>query len=389
MRAEVDRKSLVRALRLLLGVVPKRTIRPILQQVHVSVLEGVMTLQTTDLERRASVCLLAREAEDGAATVPAREFGEVVRGSKNAIVVVALHDDAASRRIVVAGVSLTGEDPETFPEAPDTKYSKVATVGVAAFREVLRRTTFAVASEETRYAVNGLRLRLEGDSLQAAATDGWRLSVACAASYWRTSAAAAVIPLSTAELLQRALPKTSDDLNFWVSENVAYFSWCEGASTFAVQTQLLVSRFPDVEGVIPTEKDCRTWVKVDAVALAQAVSQAAAGSSDDMRCVVLHVEDERLGSGKELRVTGECTTKHAEGAAEVLDGTGPSCSVGMNPDFLLEALKHAEGTVWVGFQTESKGRGFGKRRGESLRPDELPVRFDLPWTYVLMPISGS
>ncbi len=88
---------------------------------------------------------------------------------------------------------MSGFDEEAYFELP-----------ARAFRELVRRTVFATDTESTRYALGGVLLEVDGDTITAVATDGRRL--ACMKSEgksvngYQTVGATAIVPAKTLSL---------------------------------------------------------------------------------------------------------------------------------------------------------------------------------------------
>ena len=65
---------------------------------------------------------------------------------------------------VNAGASkykLRGTPAEEFPALPKFKESGQVKIGQSKFREMLRKTSYAISSDETRIVLNGLFIKLE------------------------------------------------------------------------------------------------------------------------------------------------------------------------------------------------------------------------------------
>lgn len=390
------------AFKVLREAVPARTVRPILSNVRAQVSPGgSCLLHATDLELQACVFLTARDLQPGSALLPAKWSSDVVKATPTEYVTAFLPDGEHSR-VSVAGAVAVADNPELFPSIAEmTGDILLFEVDSGDLLQVIERVEFAAAREETRYAINGIRLRqtATGD-LEANATDGRRLSIASCPMRQHTSkfpdGSGMVLPIRVVLALKRHLPsgkkRTPVMIRFgaWSSVAGAYytsvsFSWVSEFGTVELTSRLLESRFPDVDGVVPALATGTTKVLVDAAELIAAVEQAAVASAPELRMVAIGVGE--FG----LIVSAQTSTAKASApcAAEVL---GRDCSVNLNPDYLIEALdtlpKGAK--VWIRLASEDGP----KKARVAADPCALPVRFDLgakdgSWLVVQMPISGS
>src|SRR5260370_38335212 len=70
-----------------------------------------------------------------------------------------------------------GEDPGDFPDVPAFSGDSCHELPAGMLREMIRRTVFAAATENPRYALTGILWELDGPKARLVATDGRRLAV--------------------------------------------------------------------------------------------------------------------------------------------------------------------------------------------------------------------
>lgn len=190
MKASTDRASLLSALRFLRPAVPRKSPKAALPCALLSVAEGaegraLLSLRGTDLELEACASVSAADVEPGSATVELSALLDTLRGSKAER--VSLSVDVEAWRLSVslsdgACLSLSlGVDVEEYPCAQEQPSDGAAAVlDPLTLRDALSLSAFAAAREPGRYAMHGVRFKVEGDGLRCVATDGRRLSVASA-----------------------------------------------------------------------------------------------------------------------------------------------------------------------------------------------------------------
>lgn len=359
-----DRNALQEAVTVVSSVVPVKTTKPILQNLLVRADDDGITLFATDLEMAARVQLDAvKVAKKGSALLPARETAALLRELGDPT--VTLESSELRCRIESGGGSfmLLGENPEEYPEESRGKAGKRIEIPAGQMLRMSQETIFAAAREETRYAINGVLLDCGAGCLRLVATDGRRLAI----SYQNLDTKVefkVVVPLRALNTIARALPEDGKEpLVIEVGDKQITFT----IGSTQLQSQLLETRFPDYEGVLPKSAD--TTVELPRAVLESALRRAAVLAPADMRMVRFEVGD------GQLRLTAESSTRgRADVTVEaVVKGAGGS--INFNPDYILEALRVCK----------------MEHVRLDMSDDSMPAKFTLgeSFTYVVMPISGA
>jgi DNA polymerase-3 subunit beta len=364
-----DRQQLHDAFSVVASIAPSKTTRPILQQVLATADGDTLTLFATDLEMSAKVVLdQVKVDRPGTILLPARETSALLKELTDPTISLSSSEQRSTLESGAGSFVLLGGRPEEYPEP--TKLEGASTVELSAgrFVEMVRKTSFAAAREETRYAINGVLVELVGGSLRLVATDGRRLALVHDTpddAPGESEDLRAVVPLQVLQTLVRALSEAEDDerLRLHVSERQIGF---EAGNTTLV-SQLLDNRFPDYEGVIP--KACETTVDIDKAMLDRNLRKVAILSRGDVRMVQFKFE------GSSLQLSAESSGVGRGEVTMEVDVRGPGGSISFNPDYVLDALKTGNREVVQLDMTD----------------EQTPARFTLgeSYTYVLMPISGS
>src|SRR5438132_7652158 len=120
-----------------------------------------------------------------------------------------------------------GEEPGDFPDVPAFTGDKYHELPAGMLREMIRRTIFAAAVENPRYALTGVLWELEGESARLVATDGRRLAVAngpaTAHGTHTTKDHPHVVPTKAMQLLERNLQDPDELVRVCLRPNEALF----------------------------------------------------------------------------------------------------------------------------------------------------------------------
>lgn len=364
MKILCDRTALLEAVNVVSTVVPLKSPKPVLQNLLLRADGEGITLFATDLEMAARVQLdSVKVSKKGTVLLPAKETGALLRELSDPT--VTLESTEQRCRIESGGGSfvLLGEDPEQYPDESQVKSGKRLDVPSGRMLRMIQETMFAAAREETRYAINGVLIDAAAGCVRMVATDGRRLAI----SYENVDTKVefkVVVPLRALNTLSRALVEGSKDpLRVEVGDKQIVFT----TGRMQLVSQLLETRFPDYNGVLP--KSAETTVEVQRAVLESAVRRASILCATEMRMVRFEVGDQSL------RMTAESSGR---GRADVtVDAVvkGAGGSINFNPDYILEALRQSQmETIRL-----------------DMSDDSMPAKFTLgeSFTYVVMPISGA
>lgn len=367
MKILCDRAALLEAVSVVSSVVPSKTTKPILQNVLLRADSDGISLFATDLEMAAKVRLESvKVSKEGTALLPGKETAALLRELSDPTVTLESADLRC--RIESGGGSfvLLGEDPEQFPSEAKTQSAKRLEIPAGVLLRMIQETMFAAAREETRYAINGVLVDAGSGSVRLVATDGRRLAISYENDVQGIAETEfkAVVPLRALATLARALDEDSKEtMSVEVGDKQIVFN----TGQMQLVSQLLDTRFPDYEGVMPKAAD--TTVEVQKAVLEGALRRAAILCSAEMRMVRFEVGDQSM------RMTAESS---ARGRADVsIDAVvkGAGGSINFNPDYILEALRQSD---------------LDQVRLD-MSDDSMPAKFTLgeSFTYVVMPISGA
>src|SRR5207237_8131167 len=97
------------------------------------------------------------------------------------------------------------------PPLPKFEGAKVVTMRQKDLRDGLRKTSYAISTDETRYVLNGVLFSFKDNKLTLVATDGRRLAMAdIELEFPRSHESALIIPTKAVTELQRLLSDDGD-----------------------------------------------------------------------------------------------------------------------------------------------------------------------------------
>jgi DNA polymerase-3 subunit beta len=313
---------------------------PILSGILVRTTDDGLELAGSDLELTIRVSAAAECDGTGAAVLPARLFGDIVRALEPGAVSVDVGDEEARINSGRSEFSLRVLPAEDFPRLPEVAGSGVR-MDAAALAEALRQVIPAASRDDARPILTGVLLVAEGSGLRLVATDSYRLAVrdlpgettlAAALSGAAAEGRHVLVPAKALGELQRLLGAgTGSEGGSQVELSFSDRDACFDTARARVSTRLIEGQFPNYQQLIPSGYPNRLTVVREA--FTEAVKRVRLIGRDRDNAPI------RLAMGPGgLKLTA---VVHDVGqASEELDAKyeGTETTVAFNPEFLLDGL---------------------------------------------------
>lgn len=328
MKFSVAKDKLLEGLQTVQNVVSTRTTLPILSNVLIRADDGKLQLTTNDLDVGISCTVDATIGKTGGTTLPARRLAGIVKELPASEVEVEIDGrNVASIRCGQSFFKMMGLAEEEFPSLPRLEGAKVFTIKQKDLKDSLRKTSFAVSTDETRYVLNGILFSFRENKLTMVATDGRRLAlVDLEVEFPRSQEGDLIVPAKCVTELQRLLGEDGE-LKMLVGENQVAFD---------VNGRLLVSKliegnYPNYRQVIPGETKER--VTLEREQFLTAVRRVALLSSEKSNSVKL------IFTKNNLEITANTPEIGEAHESLPVQYKGKEFSIAFNPIFLQDPLR--------------------------------------------------
>jgi len=361
MKFSATKEKLLEGLQQVQNVVSTRTTLPILSNVLLQAKEGAVHLTTTDLDVGVRGSFEANVDKVGATTLPARRLFTIIRELPSSEIAVEVDGkNAASIRSGQSFFKILGLPEEEFPPLPKFENAKVVTMRQKDLHDGLRKTAYAISTDETRYVLNGVLFSFKENKLTLVATDGRRLAMLdIELEFPRSHEADIIVPTKAVTELQRLL---KDDGEVKISVG-------SGQIAFDLNNTLLVSKliegnYPNYKQVIPSEAKER--VTLERETFLNSLRRVSLLASDKSNSIKLNF------SKNNIEITAN--TREARESLPVAY-KGRDFSIAFNPEFLMAPLRNlTEDEVFFDLIDE-------------MSPGVLKIQ--TPFLYVLMPMRVS
>lgn len=331
MKLKTNKTVLLNGIQTVQNVITPKATLPILSNILIESQPAGLRLTGTDLDVGISCVIPVDSQEQGAITVPAKRFGDIIKelpGDDVSIVV-------KKNNLVVIETGncqfkIMGLPREEFPKLPEFKDKQAVKIGQGLLQEILRLTSFAVSLDETRYVLNGILFKINKNNLVLVATDGKRLAIAEKKIEENIDKDICIIvPVKTIQELNRNL-KGEGDLSLVLGDNQALFD----LGKVVVISRLIEGEFPDYTQVVPPA--CENKMRVNREEFLLAVKRAALLSTPDYQAVKLELFKNKL-------VVSKSTPDIGESREELdMEYQGKEIAIGFNPAYLVDVLKNLD-----------------------------------------------
>ncbi len=330
MKLTCETKALADSLSLVASVVPTRSPRPILSNLKLVASDGTLEILATDLEvaiRRVLPDVTVEEP--GEVLLPAAQASNITREAPAQSISLSTEDQTCTIAYTGATYDLPCDNPEDFPDIPTFNEKNAVEVEAAELKKMIGRTKFAAASEQARFALNGILFALDGDSLRLVATDGRRLALAEGKATNKANISAdPIMPTKAMDLLDRLMEDPEEQVQVELAENQVLAQSRAGT----VCTRLVEGHFPNYEEVIP--KDSDKTLKIAGTKLLSAIRRAALITTDESRSIRFALQKDALTVN-----TQTLEGRRASVEADSVSYEGEPLKIAFNPDFFSEMLR--------------------------------------------------
>jgi DNA polymerase III subunit beta len=335
MKATVSQQQLAHGLGMVARAVSPRSTLPVLANVLVATDEGRLRLSATNLELGITCWIGAQIVEDGAITVPARTFADLINKLPNDQVTLNLNSRTNSLNVRCGGsvTDIKGIDAQEFPPMPVPELTKGMALNVSDFKEMIQQVAFSASTDEARPALQGVLMSVEASQVTLAATDGFRISVKTAALLNPVAPMKVIIPARALSELARIASDSDDAVTMVIPDG-------RGQVIFHLRNSELVSQlidgnFPPYNAIVP--RSFKTHTILSTSSFLKACEQAEIIAREGNNVIRLTVTPHSDAPGQ---VEISANSEQAGNSEVVVDATidGPGVVIAFNVRFLREVL---------------------------------------------------
>jgi len=361
MKFKISKQAFTDALSQVQHVVTNRTTLPILSNVLIEAQGGKLNLTTTDLDVGVQGSVEADIEKEGSTTLPVKRLASIVRELPAEEIEISV--DAKNHASIKCGPSffkIIGLGEDEFPPLPTFDEAKEFKISGAVLLDALKKTSYAISTDETRYVLNGIFASFKDGKMSLVATDGRRLAmVENDLEFPASNECEVIIPSKAVNELQRLIKGEDEVLMSLTDSQVAF----EVGGSLLV-SKLIEGNYPNYRQVIPSNTTER--VQMSREGFLETVRRVSILATDKSNSVKLAFGPNTVDVMSNTQDVGE--------AKEQIDVNydGKEFAIAFNPEFLMAPLKNlSEENIYLDMIDE-------------MSPGV--VRIDGSFLYVIMPM---
>ncbi|MFQ7075539.1 MAG: DNA polymerase III subunit beta [Clostridia bacterium] len=359
--------KIIKALNSVVKGVASKTTMPILEGILIQTNDNEIKLTTYDLEIGIEYIMECEIKEQGSTVVNAIMFSEIIRKLPDTEIYISLNDKNLLEIECEGSLyKLATMNPEEFPELPKIEIENSIEVDQNVLKNMIRKTIFAVSSEENRPIFTGCLFEIENNKLNLVAVDGFRLALRSIYLNKQTNNFSAVIPGKTLNEVNKIISDSFEPVKIGVSKNQALFEM----DNCKIVTRILDGEFLNYKNVIPSNWETRIRVNKNSIQNSfERISLISASAIEKEKKYPVKVQ---VDIGK---VIISCTNQTGDAKEELFVSTeGKNLEAGFNPKYFLDSLKAVEDEeVFIEF-------------GTSISPCLIKSVENNDYTYMILPI---
>src|SRR5205814_915341 len=340
MNLTISKEQIINGLQAVQNVVSTRTTLPILSNVLLRAEGDKLELTATDLDVTITCAVEAKVSKPGSTTVPVKKLFGIVRELNNSEIDIEVDDkNVCSIRSGPSFYKIHGLSADEFPPRPHFKEDKKVVLPQETVKGMMKKTSFAISTDESRYVLNGIFISLKDHKMTMVATDGRRLALVDEeVDVSEKSQGEFIVPAKAVNELNRLLVEKGE-VEIRYTDNQASFTLKEEKNgSVLIITKLIEGNYPNYRQVIPNEVKER--ISLAREEFLHALRRAEIMTSEKSNSVKMTFGKNNLAITANSPEVGEARESIA------INYKGKEMAIAFNPKYMIDPLnalaRHAE-----------------------------------------------
>ena len=335
MEFNVKREIFLTGIQKTLGIVEKKTTMPILSNLLLRAADDRLTIIVTDREIGLVADYEAEIIQGGEITLSARKLHEMVRevqGEK--IHVVKNERDMVMITCNKAVYRIPGIPADDYPVVAGQEEIPQCRIKGGILKELIRRTAFAMSTDETRKTLNGVFLETEKSAetsmIRMVATDGHRLAlmkIDTGEKDFLDLEKGVIVPRKGIGEIRRLVDEEIGDMSLGIGKGMLMIK----TDHTLLKVSLIDGEYPDYSRVIPVGKGLVVTLEKDK--FMHALRRMSVISSERYNGVIITISEGRLVMNSTNPDVGEANDEID------ISYSGEERSTGYNVTYLADAVE--------------------------------------------------
>lgn len=370
MKIECLQENLNKGLNIVTHITGKNNTLPILNNILIETLENELKLVSTNLEIGMEVNIRCKVIKEGKFIVPAQLFNNYISTlpQKNIII------NSEGNKIEINcdenkfNTKINCLNSDDFPVIPKIEKKNKYVIEAKDFKNILSRIINCVSLNNTRPEINGILLKIEDNQMFVVGTDGYRLSEGILKIENENNInEQIIIPLSTAQEINKILQIVSNKIEIYTSQNQILFIFDD----IKLISRIITGNYPDYKQIIP--EISKTDFIVNKSEFINIIKNVGLFADKNINDIKIEIKNKKVVIESKNSETGENVVEFDT----IINGEDNK--INFNYQYLLDGLNNINSDkIKISF--------FDENNPAIIRPEE-EVEKNV-YKYILMPIRG-
>lgn len=328
MKITCSKNDLLNGINIALRAVPGKTTLPILESFLIDA-SGDIRIITNDNDMGIETCVDGKIESPGKIAINARIFSEIVRKLPDNQVTL---DTSSNYKMKVtcedSEFVLNGNNPNEFPELPQTNTENKISISQFTLKELIRQTIFSIAQNDANAIMRGELFEIDGKMIKVISLDSHRISIRKEELAFEYEPCKVIVPGKTLNEISRILGSEKEDV-VDITFDKKFIKFAFGNTV--VVSRLIEGEYFNVEQMISS--DYETSVKVNRSDFFNSIDRAFTLTREgEKKPVILDIQDGEMN----IDISSSVGSMNSH---LYINKEGKDLVIGFNPRFFIEALK--------------------------------------------------
>lgn len=366
----VDKESFIKALNITDSVIASKLMNSILSNTLLAINDKEMILIATDNEIAVRTKISVISNIEKTLLINAKKMIGIIRELPNDEIQISIEDKyqikiTSKSKDIKGHYTLIALPNEGYPTIPEFKNDSAIVLDQSLLKEIIKKVIYAASSDTIKPVFNGILITIDSNNkISAVATDSRRLAIIVKnLQNDNDNRLEIIVPLKTINEIYRLLQNTGK-CEFSVHNNQFFIK----IGDTEIISRIVDGQFPNYKQVMPREYIAE--VEIDTEKFHDSVKRAMVFTKEPANKLILSFSGKKLIIRAQTPELGE-----SEEEIELLKGFDDSITIGINAQFLIDALKEINAdTIQCGITGQ-------------MSPLTIVPKADDTFTSIIMPIQ--
>lgn len=371
MKLEINQSTLLEHLNYAIKGISSKNIIPVLNCIKFELTTEGLYLMSTDNDIAIKTFIPSKDIKSiekcGEIVVSGRYMYDIIKKLPNVVVSI---EEVVDNKIYISTTNstfhLNCNRADEFPTLDLNENKKPILISKKIFRNIIRQTSFAASTQESRPILTGINFKIEKNLLECTATDSYRLArkrIEIAEEVEENISI--TIPTKNLNELIKLFNEEEEDLELHIFNNKIIFKF----NSIIMMSRLINGTYPDTSKLIPDSFDLD--VKVNLSDFFDSIDRASLLTNEaDKNTIKLESSGDQIVVSSNIPEIG-----NVEETIAVDKDTNKEIKIAFSSKYMIEALRSLECTeISLLFNGDIKPIIIKNPESEDLTQLILPIR---------------